>query len=47
LSTPVPFGFALAGRPWAILSSASVAIFLLLLASERKALSLKDRARPS
>jgi hypothetical protein len=47
LSTPVPFGFALAGRPWAIISSASVAVFLLLLASERKALSLKNRARPS
>jgi hypothetical protein len=47
LSTPVPFGFALAGRPWAIISSASVAVFLLLLASERNALSLKNRARPS
>jgi hypothetical protein len=47
MSTPIPFGFALAGRPWAIVSSASVAIFLLLLASERNALGLKDRARPS
>ncbi len=37
LSTPIPFGFALAGRPWAIVSSASVAIFLVLLASERRA----------
>jgi hypothetical protein len=50
LSTPIPFGFALAGRPWAIVSSASVAIFLLLLAGERKAppeeaIELKDRAR--
>jgi hypothetical protein len=44
LSTPIPFGFALAGKPWAIVSSASVALFLLLLASERNALSLKDRA---
>jgi hypothetical protein len=47
LSTPIPFGFALAGKPWAIVSSASVAIFLVLLASERKAPALKDRARPS
>ena len=47
LSTPIPFGFALAGRPWAIVSSASVAIFLLLLASERKAPRLEDRARTS
>jgi hypothetical protein len=47
LSTPIPFGFALAGRPWAIVSSASVAIFLLLLASERKAPGLEDRARTS
>jgi hypothetical protein len=44
LSTPIPFGFALAGKPWAIVSSASVAIFLLLLASEPKAPALKDRA---
>jgi hypothetical protein len=47
LSTPLPFGFALAGKPWAIVSSASVAIFLSLLASERNELGLKDRARPS
>lgn len=36
LSTPIPFGFALAGKPWAIVASASLAIFLLLLASERR-----------
>jgi hypothetical protein len=47
LSTPIPFGFALAGRPWAIVSSASLAIFLVLLAVERNVLGLKDRARPS
>lgn len=47
LSTPIPFGFALAGRPWAIVSSVSSAGFLLLLASEGKALGLKDRARTS
>ena len=34
LATPIPFGFALAGKPWAIVSSLSVAAFLLLLASE-------------
>ncbi len=47
LATPIPFGFALAGRPWAIVSSASMAIFLLLLASERKALGLENSTRPS
>lgn len=47
LSTPIPFGFALAGRPWAIVSSASVAIFLVLLASERRAHGSEDRARTS
>jgi Glycosyltransferase family 87 len=47
LATPIPFGFALAGKPWAIVSSASVAIFLLLLASGRRALGLEDRTRPS
>ncbi|HEX5228480.1 MAG TPA: glycosyltransferase family 87 protein [Bryobacteraceae bacterium] len=47
LSTPIPFGFALAGRPWAIVSSASLAIFLVLLAVERNTPGLKDRARPS
>ena len=45
LSTPLPFGFALAGRPWAVISSASVAIFFLLLAGERQAPALKDSAR--
>ena len=34
LSTPVPFGFALAGKPWAIVSSLSVAAFLAALAIE-------------
>jgi hypothetical protein len=42
LATPIPFGFALAGKPWAIVSSASVAIFLVLLAGESE-----NRARPS
>jgi hypothetical protein len=36
LSTPVPFGFALAGKPWAIVSSASMAIFMLVIASEAR-----------
>ena len=32
LCTPLPFGFALAGKPYAIVSSASLVIFLVLLA---------------
>jgi len=32
LCTPLPFGFALAGKPYAIVSSASMVIFLVLLA---------------
>jgi hypothetical protein len=35
LCTPLPFGFALAGKPYAIVSSASMLIFLVLLACER------------
>lgn len=35
-STPLPFGFALAGKPYAIVSSASMLIVFLILASERK-----------
>ncbi len=36
LSTPLSFGFALAGAPWAIVSSASVAAFFAILAGDRK-----------
>ena len=35
LCTPLPFGFALAGRPYAAVSSASLLIFLVLLAIDR------------
>jgi hypothetical protein len=35
LCTPLPFGFALAGRPYAIVASASLLAFLLLLACDR------------
>jgi hypothetical protein len=35
LCTPLPFGFALAGKPYAIVSSASLLIFLVLLAWEK------------
>jgi hypothetical protein len=35
LCTPLPFGFALAGKPYAIVASASLVIFLLLLAIDR------------
>jgi hypothetical protein len=34
LCTPLPFGFALAGKPYAIVASASMVIFLALLAYE-------------
>ena len=36
LCTPLPFGFALAGKPYAIVASASLAIFLALLAIDRE-----------
>jgi len=36
LCTPLPFGFALAGKPYAIVSSASMLIFLVLLAWEKE-----------
>jgi hypothetical protein len=35
LCTPLPFGFALAGKPYAIVSSASMVILLVLLAIDR------------
>jgi Glycosyltransferase family 87 len=35
LCTPLPFGFALAGKPYAIVSSAAMVIFLVLLACDR------------
>ncbi len=35
LCTPLTFGFALAGKPYAIVSSASMVIFLVLLACDR------------
>jgi len=34
LSTPLPFGFALAPKPWTIISSLSVLVFFLLLVYE-------------
>ena len=37
LSTPVPFGFALAGQPWAIVSSASLLLFFGILAFSKEA----------
>lgn len=33
-ATPIPFGFALAGAPWAIVSSASLMAFFLILSAE-------------
>jgi hypothetical protein len=34
ISTPIPFGMALAGKPYAVTASASLVVFLLLLAYE-------------
>lgn len=39
LSTPIPFGFALAGQPWAIVSSASMLLFFAILACSRTPLA--------
>ncbi len=36
LSTPIPFGFALAGQPWAIVSSGSLLLFFGILAFNKK-----------
>lgn len=36
LCTPLPFGFALAGKPYAIVASGSLVIFLLLMAIDRE-----------
>ena len=36
LSTPVPFGFAMAGKPYALVSSASMLAFFLILVAENK-----------
>lgn len=35
LATPIPFGFALADKPWAIVSSASLLVFFLILSKTR------------
>ncbi len=49
LSTPLAFGFALVGKPWAIVSSATVGLFLLFLAAEhwRKPAKLPERQVPA
>lgn len=36
LATPIPFGFALADKPWAIIASASLMTFFLVLAANAK-----------
>jgi hypothetical protein len=33
-STPIPFGFALADKPWAVVSSASMILLFAILAAE-------------
>jgi hypothetical protein len=34
MATPLPFGFALADKPWAVVSSASLILFFVILAME-------------
>jgi hypothetical protein len=34
MSTPLPFGFALADKPWAVVSSASLLLLFAILAAE-------------
>ena len=43
-STPLPFGFALAGKPYALVASASLLVLLLLVASESTAQRAPDEA---
>jgi len=46
LSTPIPFAFSMAGKPWTIVSSLSVLVFFLLLAFEQsRKVSTLGRAR--
>jgi hypothetical protein len=35
LASPIPFGFSLAGKPWAAVSSISMLLFFVLVATER------------
>lgn len=35
LASPIPFGFSLAGKPWAAVSSVSMLLFFVLIATER------------
>lgn len=47
LCTPLPFGFALAGKPYAIVSSASLLILLALLAIDRADSPSSPRSAPA
>jgi hypothetical protein len=47
LCTPLPFGFALAGKPYAVVASASLVIFLLLLAIDRERSPSSPRSAPA
>jgi hypothetical protein len=42
-STPLPFGFALAGKPWAIIASASLLGFFVISVVDRSALNTPGR----
>ncbi|MEO7142590.1 MAG: glycosyltransferase family 87 protein [Bryobacteraceae bacterium] len=44
LATPIPFAFALAGKPWAVVSSASLLIFFLILSSEARNVAISSLA---
>jgi hypothetical protein len=47
LCTPLPFGFALAGKPYAIVASVSLVIFLILLATDRAGILSSPRSAPA
>jgi hypothetical protein len=47
MATPLPFLFALADKPWAVVSSASMLLFFGVLAYEKAAVTLKEtRSNP-
>ena len=42
MATPLPFLFALADRPWAVVSSASMLLFFAVLVYEKAAAAIKE-----
>ncbi len=47
MATPLPFLFALADKPWAVVSSASMLLFFAVLAYEKVAFDRRDAKRDS